>query len=77
MSRCIVAARASGKIVIDGVYTNLKDGFEKMGGQAETILTDSDGSFNSTLIKTYLNANKIRQIFTLGHASYAERPLEP
>ena len=44
-----------------------------MGGFPKTIMTDNEGSFNSTLIKTFLLLHKIRQIFTLGHAAYAER----
>ena len=53
----------------------LKEGFSKMGGFPKTMLSDNEGSFNSTLIKSYLTQHNIRQIFTLGHASYAERAI--
>ena len=37
----------------------LKEGFQKMGGKPETMMSDNEGSFNSNLIKTYLNTNKL------------------
>jgi len=53
----------------------LKKGMEKMGGKPETIYSDNEGSFNSTIVKKYLSENNIRQIYTLGHAAYAERAI--
>ena len=53
----------------------LKTGFDKMGGKPETMYSDNEGSFNANIVKKYLDEFKIRQIFTLGHAAYAERAI--
>ena len=53
----------------------LKDGFQKMGGKPETMYSDNEGSFNANIVKTYLKDSNIRQIFTLGHAAFAERAI--
>ena len=53
----------------------LKTGFDKMGGKPETMYSDNEGSFNANIVKNYLNQLKIRQIYTLGHAAYAERAI--
>lgn len=53
----------------------LKTGFEKMGGKPETIYSDNEGSFNANIVIKYLKENNIRQLFTLGHAAYAERAI--
>ena len=53
----------------------LKQGFNKMGGKPETMFTDNEGSFNANIVIKYLKDNNIRQIFTLGHAAFAERAI--
>jgi len=53
----------------------LKKGFEKMGGKPESIYSDNEGSFNANIVVKYLKENNIRQLFTLGHAAYAERAI--
>ena len=59
----------------DEILQALKDGFEKMGGKPETMYSDNEGSFNSNIVKKYLKDNNVRQIYTLGHAAYAERAI--
>ena len=46
-----------------------------MGGKPETMYSDNEGSFNSNIAKKYLKDNNVRQIYTLGHAAYAERAI--
>ena len=53
----------------------LKKGFEKMGGKPESIYSDNEGSFNANIVIKYLKEHSIRQLFTLGHAAYAERAI--
>ena len=53
----------------------LKKGFEKMGGKPETTYSDNEGSFNANIVKKYLEENNVRQLFTMGHAAYAERAI--
>ena len=57
------------------ILNALKEGMHKMGGKPETMYSDNEGSFNSNIVKKYLNDNNIRQIYTLGHAAYAERAI--
>ena len=59
----------------DEILEALKKGFDKMGGKPECIYSDNEGSFNANIIIKYLKENNIRQIFTLGHAAYAERAI--
>ena len=59
----------------DEILQALKDGFEKMGGKPVTMYSDNEGSFNSNIVKKYLKDNNVRQIYTLGHAAYAERAI--
>ena len=59
----------------DEILQALKDGFEKMGGKPGTMYSDNEGSFNSNIVKKYLKDNNVRQIYTLGHAAYAERAI--
>ena len=59
----------------DEILQALKDGFEKMGRKPETMYSDNEGSFNSNIVKKYLKDNNVRQIYTLGHAAYAERAI--
>ena len=59
----------------DEILQALKDGFQKMGGKPGTMYSDNEGSFNSNIVKKYLNENNVRQIYTLGHAAYAERAI--
>ena len=53
----------------------LKKGFEKMGGKPETMYSDNEGSFTVNVVAKYLKENNVRQLFTLGHAAYAERAI--
>ena len=53
----------------------LEKGFEKMGGKPETMYSDNEGSFNANIVKKYLDENSVRQLFTMGHAAYAERAI--
>ena len=53
----------------------LKNGFSKMGGKPETMYSDNEGSFNANIVKKYLDENNVRQLFTMGHAAYAERAI--
>ena len=41
----------------------LKEGFSKMGGFPKTVLSDNEGSFNSTLIKSYLTQHNKANIY--------------
>ena len=41
----------------------LKEGFSKMGGFPKTMLSDNEGSFNSTLIKSYLTQHNKANIY--------------
>ena len=59
----------------DEILQALKDGFEKMGGKPETMYSDNEGIFNSNIVKKYSKDNNVRQIYTLGHAAYAERAI--
>ena len=53
----------------------LKNGFNKMGGKPETMYSDNEGSFNANIVKKYLDENNVKQLFTMGHAAYAERAI--
>ena len=46
-----------------------------MGGKPETMYSDNEGSFNANIDKRYLDENNVRQLFTMGHAAYAERAI--
>ena len=55
------------------VLPALKKGIEKMGGNPETIYSDVEPAVNSNVVLPYLKEQKIRLIFTRGHANVAER----
>jgi precorrin-6x reductase len=44
-----------------------------MGGKPESIYTDDEGSFNSTIVKKYLQDENIKHIITLTHPYFVER----
>ena len=57
------------------IFDALNNGFSKMGGKPETMYSDNEGSFNANIVKKYLDENNVRQLFTMGHAAYAERAI--